>query len=216
MKRARIGHNKPPEPLEPPPVDSRLIGYARVSTADQNPQMQIDALLKAGVHPDNVHSEFVSGVAKKRPKLALAMMDCRPGDTLVVWKLDRVGRSLLDLLARMKELEDAGVGFRSLTEGIDTTTPGGRLIMHVMGALAQFERDLIVERTREGMKSHIARGGAVGAPAIMTPARLKDVERRLKRGDRVTAIAKDHGVSAATIYTYFDGATISALRGPKR
>src|SRR5262249_41594749 len=119
------------------PEGPRLIGYARVSTADQSVEMQLEALRKAGGHPDNLYHEQISGVAQRRPRLDLAFKDAREGDTFVVWKLDRMGRSLLDLLDRLKRLETRGIHFRSITEGIDTTTPGGRLIMHVMGALAQ-------------------------------------------------------------------------------
>src|SRR3990172_8370822 len=154
------------------PNGSRLIGYARVSTSEQKPEMQLDALGKAGVHEDNLYFEQISGVAQKRPKTDLAFQDAREGDLFVVWKLDRMGRSLLDLLDRLHELEKKGVHFRSLTEGIDTTTPGGRLIMHVMGWLAQFERDLIVERTRTGVRRHIDSGGKIGAERIMTAEKL--------------------------------------------
>src|SRR5262245_16837105 len=140
----------------------RLIGYARVSTAEQSLDLQRDALLRAGVLPENIHEEHVSGVADKRPKLDLAYKDMRAGDTLVVWKLDRVGRSMINLLNRMKALEEMGVGFRSITEGIDTTTSWGTLIMHIMGALAQFERDLVVERTKTGMAAARERGRMPG------------------------------------------------------
>jgi DNA invertase Pin-like site-specific DNA recombinase len=194
---------KPKTPL--PPDGPRLIGYARVSTNEQSVDMQLAALSKAGVHPDNMHSEQVSGVAQKRPKLDLAFKDAREGDTFVVWKLDRMGRSLLDLLDRLHTLESKGVHFRSLTEGIDTTTPGGRLIMHVMGALAQFERDLIVERTRTGVKAHMARGGKIGAERIMTAEKLAKAHKMLMAGKPVTEVASKFGVSPACIYKYFPG-----------
>lgn len=168
-------------------------------------QMQIDALTKAGVDPDLIYSEQVSGVSKRRWQLDLAIKACGPGDTLVVWKLDRVGRSLLDLLARLKKLEDAGIGFKSLTEGIDTTTPGGRLIMHVMGALSQFERDLIVERTRAGVKAHIARGGKHGRDQIMTAERCKEALQMFKAGASAREVAKRFKVQPQTIYNYFPG-----------
>lgn len=206
------GKSKHPQLL---PSGGRLVGYARVSTADQNPQMQIDALAKAGVHEDNIWWETASGVARKRHALEKALMDARHGDVLVVWKLDRVGRSLLDLLAIMKRLDDNGVGFKSLTEGIDTTTPAGRLILHVIGALAQFERDLIVERTRAGVKAHRERGGKIGQPLKMTPERMQEVTERIRKGERVKDIAVYFNVSAATIYNHLAG-TITELRDQKR
>lgn len=207
----RIGHNRGPQLSDSVGGERRLVGYARVSTSEQSVQMQVDALLKAGVHRDNIHTESVSGVSRRRPALERAYLDLQEGDTLVVWKLDRIGRSLLDLLDRMKRLDDMKCGFRSLTEGIDTTTPGGKLIMHVMGALAQFERDLIVERTRAGVRAHIERGGKIGAELIMTPKLVKKARAMLRRGDSVASVAKALKVSTGTIYNYFPG----GLRGIK-
>lgn len=188
------------------PADgTRLIGYARVSTAEQNLVMQLDALRKAGVLDDNLYSEHISGVAQRRPQLEMAISDARTGDTFIVWKLDRMGRSLLDLLDKLKKLERENVQFKSLTEGIDTTTPGDRLILHVMGALAQFERDLVVERTRAGVKRHIEAGGKIGAERILTEQKLKQVHARLSRGESVRSVADAFGVSTQAIYHYFPG-----------
>lgn len=184
---------------------SRLVGYARVSTVEQSLDLQIDALKKAGVHPDNIHTEKVSGVARHRYGLDRAFKDLRPDDVMVVWKLDRVGRSLLDLLRRIQQLEEMGVGFRSLTEGIDTTTPGGRLILHVMGALAQFERDLIVERTKAGVRAARERGVQVGAPQKMTADKVKLAHKMLRQGKSVKAVAEELKVSVGTLYNYFPG-----------
>ena len=197
---------------EPETRTGKLIGYARVSTAEQSVQMQVDALTKAGCH--RIFEEQASGVSKRRYQLALAIKAARKGDTLVVWKLDRIGRSLLDLLDKLTRLEKAGVGFKSLTEGIDTTTAGGRLIMHVMGALAQFERDLIVERTRAGVRAHIARGGKIGKERIMTEPRLKEAEAMLRAGATVKQVAKHFKVTTNTIYTYFPGPTLRELQKP--
>ena len=168
-----------------------LVGYARVSTDEQSVDMQTAALEKAGVDPKNIFSEKISGVSNKRVQLDEAISYCRKGDTLVVWKLDRFGRSLLDLLGRLKLLEEAGIGFKSLTEGIDTTTPGGRLIMHVMGALAQFERDLVVERTREGVRRHIERGGKIGRELVMTEAARAKVAKMFRAGGSAREAAKE-------------------------
>jgi DNA invertase Pin-like site-specific DNA recombinase len=206
------GKSKHPQLL---PSGGRLVGYARVSTSDQSAQMQIDALVKAGVHEDNIWWETASGVSRKRHALEKALMDAREGDILVVWKLDRVGRSLLDLLGIMKRLDDNGVGFKSLTEGIDTTTPAGRLILHVIGALAQFERDLIVERTRAGVKAHRERGGKIGQPLKMTPERMQEAVEMIKAGMPVKAVAGYFKVSPATIYNHLAG-TITALRDEGR
>jgi DNA invertase Pin-like site-specific DNA recombinase len=135
-----------------------LIGYARVSTQDQKPELQLDALRGAGcvrVFEDR----GVSGAKAERPGLAQALAHVREGDTLVIWKLDRLGRSLVHLIETVNDLERRGVGLRSLTEQIDTTTSGGRLIFHVFGALGQFERDLIRERTHTGLATPRPRGG---------------------------------------------------------
>lgn len=135
------------------------IGYARVSTKDQSTEPQVAALLADGVQPDDLFVEHVSGVAKRRPRLEEAIAKADRGDVIVVWKLDRFGRSIIDLLTRLKALEERGVGFRSLTDAIDTTTPAGRFMIHVLASVAQFERDLISERTRAGMLHKIATEG---------------------------------------------------------
>jgi DNA invertase Pin-like site-specific DNA recombinase len=134
-----------------------LIGYARISTADQDPALQLDALHQIGC-TRIFQDHGVSGAKTERPGLTAALSHVREGDVLVVWKLDRLGRSLAHLIDTVSDLERRGIGLRSLTEAIDTTTPGGRLIFHVFGALGQFERDLIRERTRAGLAAAAARG----------------------------------------------------------
>lgn len=186
--------------LERPEFTGRLIGYARVSTPDQDVAMQVSALKRAGVHPDNIWSETVSGVAAKRPQRDLAMVDARKGDILVVYKLDRFGRSFRELLDIVHRLGERGIGFHSLTEGFDTTTPGGRFLFHMLGAGAEFERDLIRERTRDGMAEAKRRGVRLGAPLFMTPERIAEVRRRLKAGETVAQIADRWGISRQTIY----------------
>src|SRR5215211_5367331 len=133
-----------------------LLGYARVSTADQQPQLQVDALERAGCY--RVFTETASGARSDRPVLEQVLDQLRRGDTLVVWKLDRLGRSLRHLVDTVTELAERGIGFRSLQEAIDTTTPGGKLVFHVFAALAEFERDLIRERTTAGLAAARARG----------------------------------------------------------
>ena len=142
------------------------IGYARVSTGDQDVALQLDALNKAGC--ETIFRDQASGAKTERPGLAKALAHVRKGDILVVWKLDRLGRSLPHLIETVTELEQRKVGLRSLTESIDTTTPGGRLIFHVFGALGQFERDLIRERTRAGLSAAAARGRKGGRKPVVT------------------------------------------------
>src|ERR671929_2209816 len=122
-----------------------LIGYARVSTLDQNLDLQIDALRSAGC--EDIFTDHISGTKARRPGLEQALSHLRPGDTLVVWRLDRLGRSLRHLIDTVTDLQEKGIGFKSLTESIDTTTSGGKLVFHIFGALAEFEREIIRERT---------------------------------------------------------------------
>jgi len=146
-------------------LEAMLIGYARVSTHEQNLTLQTDALKKAGCR--KIFDDRVSGAASDRPGLKAALEYVREGDTLLVWRLDRLGRSLKDLIEIIGSLEKRGVGFKSLQESIDTTTSGGRLIFHVFGALAEFERNLIRERTRAGLEAARAEGLKVkGQPLL--------------------------------------------------
>lgn len=165
-----------------------MIGYARVSTVEQNLEMQVQALVKAGVHRDLVHTEKLSASNRRRPKLDWAIDQLRPGDVLVVWKLDRIARSLVDMLNRIQAIEDQGAGFRSLTEQIDTTTPGGRLMLHVLGALAQFERDLVVQRTLAGVAAAKARGVRFGVPRKLDAKQIAQCKRWKKEGKAVREI----------------------------
>lgn len=183
-----------------------MIGYARVSTAEQNLEMQIEALRKAGVPPDSIHVEKVSGAAAKRPKLDWAIDSLREGDTLVVWKLDRMARSLSDLINRVEQLRLAGAGFKSLTEQIDTTTPAGRFMFHLFGAVAEFERDLIRERTRAGVRSAAERGVKFGRDPIMSAKQIKKAQALRTKGMSIRKVAKEFGVSHSTIRNWTVGA----------
>ncbi len=145
---------------------AELFGYARVSTADQNPDLQLDALRAAGC--SRIFIDYASGAKTARPELARALDHLRAGDTLIVWKLDRLGRSLPHLVETVKALSDRDVGLRSLQDPIDTTTPGGRLVFHVFAAMAEFERDLIRERTNAGLAAARARGRVGGRPPALT------------------------------------------------
>ena len=147
------------------------IGYARVSTSDQNLDLQTDALTKAGC--ERIFSDVASGAKSDRVGLGEAVAFARAGDTLVVWKLDRLGRSLPHLIATVKDLEAKGIGFRSIQEAIDTTTPTGKLFFHMIGALAEFERDIIRERTNAGLASARARGKLGGRPKALNDKKRK-------------------------------------------
>ncbi|MBV9132035.1 MAG: recombinase family protein [Chloroflexi bacterium] len=180
---------------------AHLLGYARVSTTDQNPDLQLDALKAASCY--RVFVDTASGALDDRPQLAKVLDQLRPGDTLVVWKLDRLGRSLRHLIDTVAELQRRDVGFRSLQENIDTTSPGGKLIFHIFGALAEFERDLIRQRTLAGLAAARARGRAGGRPSTMTPTKLT-LARQLydSREHTLAEIARTLGVSRASIYRH--------------
>lgn len=176
-----------------------LIGYARVSTNDQNANAQLDALAAAGCL--KVFTDTAKGAIDERPELKRMLDQLRPGDTLVVWKLDRLGRNLRHLIQIVESLGQQGVGFKSLTEGIDSTTPAGRLLFHLLGSIAQFERDLIAERTRAGLQAARARGRKGGRPTVMDETKLAVAnEMYTSRKHTVSEIAKTLGVSRATIY----------------
>ena len=157
-----------------------LIGYARVSTAEQDTALQTDALRKAGC--DRIFEDTVSGAKADRPGLTAALAYVRDGDALAVWRLDRLGRSLPHLIETVGALDARGVGFRSLTEAIDTTTSGGRLIFHVFGALGQFERDLIRERTKAGLTAAAARGRKGGRKPVVTADKLQRAQDHIANG----------------------------------
>lgn len=178
---------------------SVLLGYARVSTLEQNAELQQDALSAAGCW--RVFTDHVSGAKEERPELGRVLEQLRDGDTLVVWRLDRLGRSLRHLIDVVAELSERGVGFRSITEQVDTTTSGGRLVFHVFGALAEFERDLIRERTLAGLQAARRRGRMGGRPALMTADKTTTARRMYEQQElTVEQIARALGVSRSTIY----------------
>ena len=148
-----------------------IIGYARVSTQDQNPELQVDALETAGA--EQIFQEKFIGTLRERPELSQCLRMLRSGDVLVVWKLDRLARSLKDLVETVQDLKDRGISFKSLTEFIDTTSSGGRLVFHILGALAEFEHDLIRERTIAGLHAARARGRKGGRTPAMSDADVK-------------------------------------------
>ncbi|MEA0672210.1 recombinase family protein [Xanthomonas campestris] len=175
-----------------------LIGYARVSTAEQDTALQTDALRKAGC--ERVFEDTASGAKADRPGLADALAYLRAGDVLAVWRLDRLGRSMQHLIATIAALEARGAGFRSLTESIDTTTPGGRLIFHVFGALGQFERELIRERTKAGLTAAAARGRKGGRKPVVTADKLQRAREHIANGLNAREAATRLKVSKTALY----------------
>lgn len=177
------------------------IGYARVSTDDQNLDLQFDALHRAGIADDCLYSDTASGKDAERKELAACLKALREGDTLVVWRLDRLGRSLPDLVRIIGELEKKGVGFESLTEKIETSSAAGKLVFHVFAALAEFERNLIRERTRAGLVAARARGRSGGRRPKLTPQQIKEIKRLMTDPTiPVSQIAERYKVSRTTIY----------------
>ncbi len=178
---------------------AHLLGYARVSTTEQNPDLQVDELTAAGCW--KVWTDRASGALDRRPQLDEVLEQLRPGDTLVVWRLDRLGRSLRHLIDVVTALDERGVGFRSLRESIDTTTAGGRLVFHLFGALAQFEREIIRDRTVAGLTAARARGRVGGRPSKLSAEQRRQARKMYdERELTVEQIGKVLGVSRTSIY----------------
>ncbi len=181
-----------------------LIGYARVSTLDQNLDLQINALKAAGC--ENIFTEKASGAQRERPELKAALSYMRNGDTLIVWKLDRLARSIKQLMETIEDLEQRSIGFKSLTECMDTTTSGGKLIFHIFASLAEFERSLIKERTRAGLASAKLLGKVGGRPKSLNAHDLK-IAKTLLTDPSITfsEVAERIKVNVSTLYRYFPG-----------
>lgn len=177
------------------------IGYARVSTSDQNTDLQLDALNNSGCN--KIFEEKASGAQRDRPELKSALEYARQGDIIVVWKLDRLARSLKQLIETVEDLEKRGIGFQSITEAIDTSTSSGRLVFHIFAALAEFERNIIRERTKAGLTAAKERGRTGGRPSKLSD---KDIEiaKAMLLNPNITAkeVANKMGVSFATLYRY--------------
>lgn len=174
-----------------------LVGYARVSTLEQDPALQHDALAAAGAV--RVFTDYASGATAARPQLIACLDYLRPGDTLAVWRIDRLGQSVADLTAIVNGLAERGIQFRSLTEAIDTTTVGGELVFHVFAAVAQMERRLIVERTRAGLAAARARGRVGGRPTVMTADRITTAREMRAAGKTLNQIAATLGVGRSSL-----------------
>lgn len=181
-----------------------FIGYARVSTVEQDTALQTDALRKADC--ERIFEDTASGAKADRPGLAAALSYVREGDALVVWRLDRLGRSLPHLIETISALEERGVGFRSVTENIDTTTSGGRLIFHVFGALGQFERDLIRERTKAGLAAAAARGRKGGRKPVVSTEKQQRAQELIANGLTVREAAARIKVGKTALYAALQAA----------
>lgn len=186
------------------------IGYARVSTRDQHPEAQIDGLTAAGCDHENIYVDRASGKLARRPKLDAALAYLRPGDQLVVTKLDRLGRSLRNLIALAEQLAERGVGLRVLHQGIDTTTPAGKMFFHVLAALAEFEAALISERTLDGLEAARARGRKGGRPRRFTEQQVTSIRQLHGSGATVTELAATFSCSRPTIYSVLDVAAAAS------
>ena len=176
-----------------------LVGYMRVSTEEQTISLQKDALLKYGIDERNIFADVVSGVAKNREGLNHALEFLKSGDTLVIWKLDRLGRSLAHLISIITSLKEKNIAFVSLTEGMDTTTASGELFFHIFGALAQFERSLIQQRVKAGLESARLRGKSGGRPKAIDDEKLKAIKEALSSGMSKAAICRTFGVKRSTL-----------------
>lgn len=188
-----------------------LVGYARVSGDDQNLDLQLDALKAAGC--EKICTDRMTGAANDRPGLTEVFRFLRPSDTLVVWKLDRLGRSVKGLVELVATLQGRGIQFRSLTDGIDTGSAAGRFFFHVMAALAEMERDLIRERTNAGLKAARARGRMGGRRPKMDESKVLSAKRLLDSGMPSVEVAKNLGVSRATLYRQIQKAARAELSG---
>lgn len=189
--------------LPEPPPEPYYVGYARVSTEDQRLDLQLDALRKAGVKEDNLHIEKISATSKKRPALELAIKDLHEGDTFLVWRLDRLARSMRDLYARLDQIYEAGASFKSITENFDFGTATGKFVLGILGLVAELERQLTIQRTKAGMQAVIERGGKLGAERKMTDAKLARAKAMLLKGKSVKQVAAALKVSKPSIYGHF-------------
>jgi DNA invertase Pin-like site-specific DNA recombinase len=177
-----------------------LIGYARVSTQEQNLELQLTELEKLGCH--RLYHDKLSGKNKARPGLQTALAVLREQDTLVLWKLDRLGRTVKGLIELINKLSQEGVHFKSITDQVDTSTPSGRFFFHIMASLAQMERELLAERTKAGLAAAKAKGKLGGRKRTMTKSKLKSAKKLLTAGIPAKEVAKNLGVSIPTLYRW--------------
>jgi len=179
-----------------------LLGYVRTSKPSQDPQLQINALLKTGMDSRHIFQDQMSGCSGKREGLEKVLSFAQTGDTLIIWKLDRLGRSLKELIHLFNFLEEKGVSVKSLTESIDTTTPAGRLVFHMFAALAEFERGIIRERTQAGLDAAREQGRLIGRPPVISEEQTKHMIEMRNAGKSYGYIAKIVNVSVPTVWRY--------------
>ena len=191
-----------------------IIGYARVSKGEQDLTLQINALEKS--HCEKIFTDEITGVARVKPGLENAISHLRSGDTLVVWKLDRLGRNIKSLIEFTKILENKGVNFTSLTEGIDTSTTAGRFFFNIMASLADMERELIIERTRAGLTAARAKGKLGGRKRVMTAQKISSAKSLLKNGASPKEVASSLGVSVPTLYRWVPASSFESIEKPYR
>lgn len=189
-----------------------LIGYVRVSTNDQNTALQRNALECAGC--EQIFEDKISGKSTSRPGLKRALKTLSEGDTLVVWKLDRLGRSMRHLVTLTEELRQRGVNFRSMTDSIDTSTPMGRFFFHIMGALAEMERELIVERTRAGLAAARQAGRIGGRRPKLTPEQWAQAARLIEAGESRQRVALIYDVAISTLYRKIPASSVAVVPQP--
>lgn len=187
-------------------------GYARVSTVDQDASMQFDALRRAGIDADHIITDHASGTKVDRPGLTRLLATLGEGDVLTVWKLDRLGRSLAHLVSVVEDLGVRGVQFRSLTEALDTTTPSGRLLFHVVGAVAQFEREIVAERTRAALQLARENNASLGRPSPINEDQFRLIHQMHAAGHPQTRIARSTGLSRAAVGRVIRGEIASLAR----
>lgn len=191
-------------------MGSKRIGYARVSARDQNLELQRSALKSDGC--DQIYEDTISGMKHQRPALSRAIEMLREGDTFVVWKLDRLGRSLKDVLAFTSELSERNINFVSLTDAVDTTTPSGRFFFHIMASLAEMERELMIERTQAGLRAARDQGRVGGRKRLMTESKIRSAKRLLQQGIPPKEVALNLGVSVPTLYRWVPATETSSRR----
>lgn len=183
-----------------------LVGYARVSTADQNLDLQLSSLENVGC--EKIYQDQISGTKIKRPGLELALEVLRKNDTLVVWKLDRLGRTVKGLIDLINQLHQNGIHFRSLTDNVDTSAPSGRFFFHVMASLAQMERELMTERTKAGLAAAKAKGRVGGRKRKMTQSKIDSAKQLLANGTPPRDVAQNLGISVPTLYRWLPASTL--------
>lgn len=204
LKSTANPHKSAPfEAFGVPVASGRLIGYVRVSTAEQNTDLQYDALVRAGCAA--IYEDKITGVSRDRSGLDAAMLDIRPGDKLVVWRLDRLGRSIPHIMSIVGELGERGASLYSIGEGFDTGNEAGELYSTILAMIAHVERRMIVSRTRAGLAAAKERGVKIGAPRKMTQDQVKAARIMMKRGIKAHTIAFDFGVGRATLFRYLGG-----------